>query len=49
MVNQVSSFFPKGGHTTTQNGTKNNMDTGKVKHHRNSDTKKKATEKHNKT
>ena len=40
MVNQMSSFFPKGGHSPTQNRTKNNMDTPKVKHHRNSDTKK---------
>ena len=33
MVNRVSTYFPKGGRT------KNNMNTRKVKSHRNSDTK----------
>ena len=31
MVNRVSSYFPKGGHSATQNRTKNNMNTRKVK------------------
>ena len=50
MVNRVSSYFPKGGQPSEQlfpkrwplsnrNRTKNNMNTPKVKRHRNSDTK----------
>ena len=39
MVNRVSSFFPKGGHSATQTELKTNMNTRKVKRHRNSDTK----------
>ena len=34
MINRVSSYFPKGGHSA-----KNNINTLKVKHLRNSDTK----------
>ena len=46
MVNRVSSYFPKGGHSATQTELKIiNMNTRKVKRHRNSDTK---TENHNK-
>ena len=39
MVNRVSSFFPKSGHSATQTELKTNMNTRKVKRHRNSDTK----------
>ena len=49
MVNRVSSYFPKGGHSATQTEIKINMNTRKVKRHRNSDTKKQATENHKKT
>ena len=49
MVNRVSSYFPKGGNTATQTELKNNINMHKVKRHRNSDTKKQATENHNKT
>ena len=42
MVNRVSSYFPKGGHSATE--TKNNINTHKVKRHR-----KQTTENHNKT
>ena len=38
MVNPVSSYCPKGGHSATET-EKNNMNTRKVKRHRNSDTK----------
>ena len=34
MVNRVSSYFPKGGNSTTQTELKNDMDTRKVKRHR---------------
>ena len=33
MVNRVSSYFPKGGHSATQTELKNNMNTRKVKRH----------------
>ena len=39
MVNRVSSYFPKGGHSATETELKNNINTRKVKRHRNSDTK----------
>ena len=35
MVNRVSSYFPKGGHSATRSRTKNNMNIRQVK----SDTK----------
>ena len=38
MVNRVSSYFPKGGHSATETELKSNMNTHKVKRHRNSDT-----------
>ena len=38
MVNRVSSFFPKGGHSATETELKY-MNTRMVKRHRNSDTK----------
>ena len=49
MDNRVSSYFPKGGYSATQTELKDNMNTSKVKRHRNSDTKKQATENHNNT
>ena len=39
MVNRVSSFFPKDGHSATETELKNNMNTHNVKRHQNSDTK----------
>ena len=44
MVNRVSSYFPKGGHSATETEIKNNMNTRKVKRHRNSDTKSDSRE-----
>ena len=44
MVNRVSSYFPKGGHSAIQTELKNNMKTPKVNSHR-----KQATENHNET
>ena len=38
MVNRVSSYFPKGGHSDIETEL-NNMNTCKVKHHLNYDTK----------
>ena len=37
-VNRVSSYFPKRWPLSNPNRTKNNMNTHKAKHHRNSDT-----------
>ena len=34
MVNRVSSYFPKGGHSATETELKNNLNTRKVKRHR---------------
>ena len=49
MVYRVSSYFSKGGHSATKPELKDKMDTRKVKHHRNTDTKNRQTENHNKT
>ena len=38
MVNRMSSYFPKGGHSATETELKN-MNTRKVKRNRNFDTK----------
>ena len=40
-------LFPKRWPLSNPNETKNNMNTNKVKRHRNSDTKKQATKNHN--
>ena len=39
MVNRVSSYYPKGGHSATQAELKKDINKRKVKRHRNSDTK----------
>ena len=46
MVNRVTSYFPKGGHSATETELKKN--TRKVKRHRNSDTKTMKTENYHK-
>ena len=42
MYNPVSSYFPKSGHSATQTEVKKNMNTRKVKRHRNPDTNNEA-------
>ena len=37
MVNRVSSYFPKGGHSATKNQTNNATNTRKVEYHQNLD------------
>ena len=39
MINRMSSYFPKGGHSATETELKIISATHKVKRHRNSDTK----------
>ena len=46
MVNRVSSYFPKRRLLSNPKRTENDMNTHKVKRHRNFDTKKQATENH---